>query len=117
MCRKPSKLIIHAGTNDAMDKSADEILFELLQLKAYVKQRIGITAIISCPTIRTDNTKAKQVVSELCVKLNKLNVPIICNINISDDCLGKGGKHPGLHLNPKGCGRLATNYISYNRRH
>ena len=67
----------------------------------------------SCPIMRNDNNKAKYVVAELWVKLSNINIPLIYNDNISEDCLGKGG----LHLNLKGSGRLASNFISYNRRH
>ena len=33
MERKPSKVIIHMGTNDAVEKDADHLLNELLNLK------------------------------------------------------------------------------------
>ena len=117
MEKMPSKLIVHAATNDAMGKCANEILSDLMQLKDHIKRRFDITAIISCPTIRTDDRNANKVTADLCFQLNNLGIPIICNKNISEDCLGKGGHHPGLHLNPKGSGKLALNFISYNRRH
>lgn len=117
MEKKPDKLIVHVGSNDAFDKTAEVIFNDLVQLKSYIKQRFCIDAVISCPTIRTDNSRAKKVVAELREYLNKLEGTVICNDNITDECLGKGGKHPGLHLNPKGSGRLALNFISYNRRH
>ena len=117
MERKPAKLIIHVATNDAVDKSDDMIFFELLQLKAFIHDKFGITAALSCPTLRTDNSTAMKVISSLFTRLEKLNIPLIVHNNISEDCLGKGGKTPGLHLNPKGCGRMAINFLSYNRKH
>ena len=39
------------GTSEACDKEADEILYDLLQLKAYITQRFKIAATISCPTL------------------------------------------------------------------
>ena len=39
-----------------------------------------------------------------------MNVAYVSHDNISDDCLGA----KGLHLNPKGTGRLAVNLISQN---
>ena len=101
MDKIPSKLSIHAGTNDAIINNAEEILIDLVQLKSYIQQRFSVTAILSCPTTRTDDIKAKHIVTKLCVDLNKLGIPVICNKNITDYCLGKGGKHPGLHLNAK----------------
>ena len=91
MEKKPEKLIIHAGSNDALDKTAEEIFNDLIQLKSYIKQRFCIDAVISCPTMRTDNSRAKKVVVELCEYLNKLECTVICNDNITSECLGKGG--------------------------
>ena len=117
MERKPSKIILHIGTNDAVGKTSDEILYELLQLKAFIMQKYNITPVISWPTLRTDRAKAKYVILELWKRLEQLNIPSISNTNITEDCLGKGGKNPGLHMNPKGYGRLAMNFLSYNRKH
>ena len=117
MHKRPGKLIIHASTNDALISSADEILFELIQLKSYIKNRFEIDATFSCPTMRNDNIRAKKVVAELCGKLQSLNIPVICNSNVTNGSMGKGGKHPGLHLKPKGSSILASNFISYNRKH
>ena len=111
-------IIIHVGTNDTVNKDANEIILDLLQLKDYANQRWPECEIIlSCPTLRTDNSKARLITNELRSNLKQLKIPVIYNDNITADCLGKNGKHPGLHLNEKGCGRLAMNIISYVRSH
>ena len=118
MEKLPSKLIIHAGTNDATSKSATDIVNELLLLKSYIAERFNIDVCISCPTTRVDNAYAKNTVNEICSQLNQVkDINVICNKNIDSTCLGKGGKHPGLHLNAIGCGRIAANFISYNRNY
>ena len=116
MEKRPAKLIIHAGTNDAVEKNCNEILNELLQLKFYTNKRFPSCFVtISCPTLRTDNSKARNTLNELRLKLVQINIPVITNDNITEECLGGGGKHPGLHLNNKGYGRLAMNFIACNR--
>ena len=112
--KSPSKIIFHAATNDAVSKESAVIIDELLQLKFYVAGRYPeCNFIISCPTIRTDNHAANITLRNLRTKLKELKIPIICNDNIDSDCLGRGG----LHLNEKGSGKLAVNFISYNRRY
>ena len=66
--------------------------------------------------MRVDNMKGRKTVAELGRKLKVLNILNIANANITEDCLGMKGKHPGLHLNKKGYSRLATNIISHSRR-
>ena len=109
MKKSPSRVIFHAVTKDS-----DCILNDLLELKSYLtKQFPECEFIISCPTIRTDNHAANITIRNLCCKLKDLKIPIIYHENVDTECLGRGG----LHLNEKGFGRLAMNFISYNRTH
>ena len=101
------------GTNDATTKNADEILNEIKDLKLYIEELLPESRVIlSCPTQRWDNRQAARVVFDLRKKLINLNVPLILNLNISDDHLSEGG----LHLNAKGSGRLAINIMNYIRK-
>lgn len=114
MAKCPSRVIIQAGCNDALEKSSQMILDELLQLKHYVESKLpGVKVTLSCPVIRIDNSKARLTLLQLRSKLEKLEVPLIKNENIDVDCLGRGG----LHLNEKGYKKLAMNFITYNRKH
>ena len=81
-----------------------------------MKLRFGLEAAISCPTLRTDNSKAKMTVQELSVQLKALNISFVCHKNVDETCLEKKGKFAGLHLTDKGVGRMAINFISYNRK-
>ena len=116
MSKKPNEVILHVGTNDVGQKTPEEITHELVQLKDHVTNRFGITPIISLPTIRTDSYNSKRDIQEICQRLRRLETPIITHDNISDDCLGKEGRFPGLHLNKKGTGRLAMNFLSHARK-
>ena len=116
MEKKPSKLIIHAGTNDTTNKNANEILNDLVQLRDYIKKRFGIDMCISSPTLRCDNYIYKNIVEELSRKLRKQKIPLINHEKVDVDCLENKGKYAGLHLNSKGVGRMAINFIAYNRK-
>ena len=77
-------------------------------LEEYVELLLSDCIMISCPTILLGNKDVKLNVFDLRKKLINLMVPIILNDNINEIHLGK----KGLHLNAKGSGRLATNYIA-----
>ena len=81
-----------AGTNDSTMKSSELILVELLQLKTFIEKQLpGCTVIISCPTDRSDDHKAKLANLHMRRKLNNLKLPIIVNDNITEVHIGKKG--------------------------
>ena len=106
---KPEYIILHVGTNDALNLPPNEILDKILELEKKIEE-IGkdCKVIISTPTYRFDNRKAGNTVNELTNMLINLNVPIVNNKNISRKHLG----YKGLHLNSYGSSRLAMNLIS-----
>ena len=108
--KNPKHVILHIGTNDAANSSTEEILNQMLRLKDYVEKALPESVvIISHPIIRTDDIKADNILTNLREHLEVLNINCIFNNNITKELLSKGG----LHLNAKGCGRLAMNFISY----
>lgn len=70
----------------------------------------NVKVYLSCPVLRTDNIKANTTLRRLNEALRYLP-NVIINDNVDDKCIGK----KGLHLNARGSGRLATNYISLMR--
>ena len=62
---------------------------------------------LSLPALRMDNSDAEKTLKEV-RKYFSVNPRTIVHNNIDNTCLAK----KGLHLNPKGTGRLAINYIS-----
>ena len=111
--KSPTYIVLMIGTNDSHTKNADEIINEVKELKLFIEELLPKTKIIiSCPTKRIDNEIAGRTVFDLRKKFINLNIPLILNDNILEDHLGKGG----LHLNAKGCGRLALNIMNYIRR-
>ena len=110
--KKPSNVILHIGSNDSPSKSANEIANEIGFLKLFIEQKVpGVKIFVSCPVLRLDNKKANNTLRELSVLL-KSDGNTVCNENVDSSCLGR----KGLHLNPKGSGRLAINFISLMRR-
>ena len=111
MKKQPTNIILQIGSNDAPHKTADEIAVEIENLKRFIEDTVpGVKIYISCPILRTDDPRANGVLRQLDSKL-KASHDVIDNKNIDQVCLRKRG----LHLNIKGSGRLAINYISLLR--
>ena len=105
---RPSNLILMAGCSDATIFTSETILNELLLLKKWILQSSpGVNVCLSCPTERLDDSKARITIHHL-----RKNSEFILNNNINVIHLGQ----KGLHLNGKGSGRLAMNYLSHIRR-
>lgn len=112
--KKPSNIILMAGSNDSINKPSDEIVAEILLLKQWILNAIpDANIIISCPPVRMDNQKARLTILNLRKKLSNLKINFISNENINDNHLG----HKGLHLNKWGSAILAMNYLSHIRKH
>ena len=107
--KKPSHLIIHAGTNDAKNFTSREILDQLLNLKKFVSEQVpDCKVIISTPTVRSDDGKAGLTVSQLTNHLRQLKTDIVDNTNITSRHIGI----KGLHLNFSGTTQLAKNFAN-----
>ena len=95
--KKPSFVIIHAGTNDAPYLTSRKILDNLLTLKSLITDNLpNCKVVISTPTLRTDDRKAALTVSQLTNYLFQLDIVIIDNRNINTRNLG----------NKKGCTQI-----------
>ena len=102
----PDYIILHIGTNDAVNNTSREILDKILKLKTYIQKKLPKCQItISTPIKRNDHGKASLTISHLCKKFKDLSISIVDNSNIGAFYLNSGG----LHLNDKGLGRLAIN--------
>ena len=107
--KKPSRIIIHLGTNDAVTRTSQSILDDLFKLKQYIEAK-GIEVIISCPITRTDNAKARFSIIQFKEKIKHLKIRYLLNDNIKERHLGK----KGLHLSKQGI--LATNFTKLLRK-
>ena len=108
---KPGKMIIHCGTNDLCDCTPDNVVDNLLNIKAVINSISPETVVIfSNLTLRTDSDslaeKAKRVNSKLEEVCKRDNIFIVDNSNIDK----RGLSAKGLHLNRSGEARLAMNF-------
>ena len=107
--KKPSHLIIHAGTNDAKRFTSREILDQLRTLKKFISEQVpDYKVIISTPTVGSDDEKAGLPVSQLTNHLRQLKTDIVDNTNITIRHIGIKGHH----LNFSGTTELAKNFAN-----
>ena len=100
LTKKPSKVILHDGTNDAVNKEAttDQILDALLDLKKEIETTLpDCTIVLSMPMRRLDNRAAGKIMEMLNKKILSLRLSVVNNQNISE----KGVGRRRLHLNNK----------------
>ena len=107
--KEPTFIFLHVGSNNATSDDSKTILDKLLLLKMHINVVLPNTKIyLSCPVSRFDNPKAGITLRQLSDDLKFLNIDVIDNDNVDPSCVGKAG----LHLNHKGSGKLAANFIS-----
>ena len=106
---KPDYVILHVGTNDAIDYETSDIVKKILQVKEFIKWRVpNFKVIISRPIKRHDNDNASRVIEEVIAQFQKLTIDRIGNENIEKKQLGKRR----LHLNSFGLKKFAQNSIA-----
>ena len=108
---KPGKVIIHCGTNDVRDYTAEEVTNNLIDLKSLINEISPDAAVIfSTLTLRTDSNNLMKKVTEVNICLQnsckKHNIELVDNSNINK----RGLSAKGLHLNMSGTTRLAMNF-------
>ena len=110
---EPKYMILNVGTNDSIDNTSDDILRNISKLKSYIEKEMPCCqVIISLPTIRSDNNKANQILTNLNLKLRRTTYRLLDNSNIKVPNLGK----KGLHFNSHGTREIASNIISLIKR-
>ena len=106
--KMPDYVILHVGTNDAIDYEASDIAKKILQVKEFVKLRVpNCKVIISRPIKRHDNDNASRVIEEVISQFQKVTTDMIGNENIEKKQLGKRG----FLLNGFGLKKFAQNLI------
>ena len=101
-------IILHIGTNDALDNTSREILNKIFKLKTYIYRgnyRNAKSLFKHRLNDPWDHGKASLTISHLSKKSKDLSISVVDNSNIGAFYLNSGG----LHLKSKGLGRLAIN--------
>ena len=112
--KQPKYLIVHAGTNDAINFTPRDILNKLFQLKSFIQEKLPDAEItISTPKLRSDNGKAAlTAVRQLTNHLINLKIDILDKRNIT----GKHLSRRCLHSNQSGSNLLTNNIICTLRK-
>ena len=104
--KRPDKIILHVGTNDAPHMKADEMLEELGKLKSLICEMLpSVKIVLSAPTIRVDKHNANENNIDFIKLLETNNYVLIKHPNIKENHLDRYG----LHLNYDGTRVLAKN--------
>ena len=109
IARQPEEIILHIGTNDLSKDTAEQVTNNITKL-AYEIERHDIKCTVSSIITRKGelDSKVHQVNEELS---SRFKTKFVCNQNITLNHLNNGG----LHLNKRGDGALALNFINHIR--
>ena len=111
---KPTKVVLHVGTNDLRDKTAQEVGDEMVDLAQHIEDKYTDTNVsFSELTVRQDSedlaTKVSQVNKIMARYCSQSDRTVIKNNNIDATCLNLSK----LHLNAKGVAILASNLTNF----
>ena len=102
----PDYIILHNGTNNALNNTSREIVDKTLKLTTFLQKELPKCKITISTTIKRHKYgKASLTISHLSKKFKDLSISAVDNSDIGAFYLNNGG----LHLNYKGLGRLAIN--------
>ena len=94
--KNPDYVILHVGTNNAVDQQSSDIISKIYKLKEFSQLKVpSCKVIISTLIKRYDNKRASSVVDDVIQQLQQLNTETIINANIEKNVFVK----KGLHLN------------------
>ena len=107
--KKPSRIIVHCGTNDLAINQVENIPMNIRDFANTITSN-GIDCTVSALTLKDDSLapKASQVNSQLRSLLGK-DIDFIEHNNVEKGHLNSSR----LHLNGRGTGRPAFNFIQY----
>ena len=106
--KKPTHIIVHAGTNELYHSTSREILKKLLNFKSFIQEKLcDCKVYILTPRLRSDHGKATLTVNQLTNHLLQLRIDIVDNGNI----ISKHLSRKVLHLNDSSSRSLAINFL------
>ena len=116
LARKPHHVILLIGTNDMPDKNmtAETIAEKIMEIGKKIKDhgiRCTISELVTRSDVSTYNNKVKSVNMKLKEITAKTKIGFVEQSNIGYEHLNFGG----LHLNKRGDGALALNFMCYIR--
>ena len=86
----PDYLILHVGTNDAMDYEVSDILKKILQVNEFIKLRVANCKVFISRSIKGhDYDNTSRVIEEVITQFQELTIDMIGNENIEKKHLRK----------------------------
>ena len=106
--KKPDRIVLHMGTNNAPYCTPEKMVDQILGIKNFILQKLPTCEIIiSTRTLRTDDTTANNRFNLFVNHLKKLNIKLTLNGNIEKKHLN----FRGLHLRMSGVIKLSENLV------
>ena len=100
--KRPSHIILHLGTNDAVNSDCSTIVNQLINIQEHIESELPDSMVtLSLPIMRADNTKADKILAAVRNALKKTSIDTLNNDNIKRDHLGRVGLHLKFHGNAK----------------
>ena len=93
--KEPEHLILHVGTNNAVDSSHQQLANDLLALKQFIEEELQNCNVFL--SLKRNNQKASAPVNLVNKQLSQLNIDIIENKNMSKKHLGRHRLHLTNH--------------------
>ena len=88
--KRPDKIILHVGTNDAPHMKTDEMLEELGKLKSLIWEMLpSVKIVLSAPTIRVDKHNINENSIDFIKLLETNNYVLIKHPNIKENHLDR----------------------------
>lgn len=110
--KKPSMILLLVGTNNCMMDNHFEIIDKLLALREFIKSCIPNCDVYFSTLIkRYDDKVAEKTVNLVNAELKKSETNYMDNDNIDRGFIGK----KGLHMTPRGIGKLVLNIVRWLR--
>ena len=108
VAKKPAHIYLHIGTNDVANLSADQVKDNIFEIARNIRNK-GINCTVSSLITRKDQYSVNvEEINNLLYRELPTGINIIKHENITAQHLNQGG----IHLNKRGDGALALNFIN-----
>ena len=108
--KKPSNILLLVGTNNCTSDDYEVIIEKMLALREFVQSRIPNCGVYFSTLVkRYDDNVAEKTVNLVNEKLRDTEINYMNNDNIDRSFIGK----KGLHMTPRGIGKLVLNIVRW----
>ena len=108
--KKPSNILLLVGTNNCTSDDYNVVIEKILALREFIHSRIPNCGVYFSTLIkRYDDRVAEKTVNLVNEKLRSTEINYMNNDNIDRTFIGK----KGLHMTPRGIGKLVLNIVRW----